>query len=84
MEVCVVYKLGSLKFNLTKSKLILSFFIFLFFISLLFCGYSVFASAEKFKIADVEIIDKSDNVLHSIDDFNDEEVIDNITFYKLK
>ena len=66
-----------------KGKISIYVFTFLFFCSLIFCGYSVFESAEKFKVTDVEIIDKSDNVLHSIDDFNDEEVIDNITFYKL-
>ena len=73
------------KYKLSKKgKISIYVFTFLFFCSLIFCGYSVFESAEKFKVTDVEIIDKSNNVLHSIDDFNDEEVIDNITFYKLK
>ena len=79
-----MFAVDNLNLNSKKTKSLVIFFLCSFLVSLIFCGYSAFASAEKFKVTDVEIIDKSDNVLHSIDDFNDEEVIDNITFYKLK
>ena len=78
-----MFAVDNLNLNSKKTKSLVIFFLCSFLVSLIFCGYSAFASAEKFKVTDVEIIDKSDNVLHSIDDFNDEEVIDNITFYKL-
>ena len=78
-----MFAVDNLNLNSKKTKSLVFFFLCSFLVSLIFCGYSAFASAEKFKVTDVEIIDKSDNVLHSIDDFNDEEVIDNITFYKL-
>ena len=70
------------KTSLNKLLIVRSIFV-LIFIASLFSTINAFANTNPFKIIDAVISDKSDGVIGDIEDFNSNEVTDNIKFYKL-
>lgn len=70
------------KLSLNGIRIFLVLFV-LMFVTSLFIGIKAFAESNLFKLNNVLITDKSDDVTGSISSFSDSEIINDITFHKV-
>ena len=70
------------KSKFIETKLITMVFSLLFVVSLFMC-INTFAGSKPFSLKLVTILDKSEGVTGNISSFNDDEIINDITFHKL-